>query len=173
MVVAPWPTTFKGVILAGISVGLVAGAVMALFTMIYAAFTGLGFLTPVRQMSAIIYGEAAMQGFAPVFVGALLHFANSIIFGFVFAAFFRYSTSLVASIAGIVYALLIWVTMTYVALPLFNALMSRTVRGMPFGWFLAHVLFGVTLGTAPVLVSRFSKPSSYPSVGPDREQRAA
>jgi len=173
MVAAPWPTTAKGVISGGISVGLLAGFVMALFTMMYAAVAGIGFLTPIRQMSAIIYGQTAMQGVAPLLVGALLHFASAMIFGLAFAAFLRYSTALVASVAGIVYALLIWVTTTFVILPLFNPLMSRTVREMPLGWFFAHVLFGITLGAAPLLVTRFSRPSTHHRAPDVRDLRAA
>lgn len=68
MVLAQRQTTSKGVILGGIIVGLLAGAVMALFTMVYAASAGVGFLTPLRQMSAVFYGQE-VQGFAPVLTG--------------------------------------------------------------------------------------------------------
>lgn len=107
-------------------------------------------------------------------LGALLLFANSIIFGVVFAAFFRYSTVLVAAVAGFAYASFIWVTMSYVMLPLLDTMLSRTMRErMPLGWFFAHAFFGISLGAAPLFVSRYSKPAGYPAGNHQTEQRAA
>lgn len=138
-----------GWILVGTIAGLLGGVVFIFFEMLVAKSTGSGALSPLRLISAIIFGQNALPP-APA-VGKVtviatsfaLHFVLSAVYGGVFGAF----TGLVGVLrdnrwvllaAALFFGLALWLVNFYV---LANLFFPWFTNANPLVQFFAHVLF--------------------------------
>ncbi len=138
---------------AGIVAGLLGGLAMAAWLMVFTWFTGRGVLTPLKLFGGLFYGRNALApGLGPAFWGLVAHLALSAALGVLFAAIFHREVAPLAEVASaIVYALLAWVLLTFVVLPVVNPLMREAVPSLSMAWFGAHVVYGGVLGVAQQL----------------------
>lgn len=142
----------------GAALGIVAGAVFALFEMIAAAAMGDGFWMPLRMIGAIVLGKEALEPSyslaGAVVVGLLVHMVLSALYGGVLGA-----VAASAPVLRIRPALVIASTLYGIGLWLFNFYVVTTFA---FEWFkdadptiqfVAHAFFyGTLLG---VLLAAF------------------
>jgi uncharacterized membrane protein YagU involved in acid resistance len=136
-----------GRLLRGVVGGVVAGIVFAGVTMWFADSTGGKADMPLRMISTIVKGDAAMAGgTTDPAVGVVVHVLLSALFGMVFALavpWFR-SNGTVA-VAGTVYGLLLYVVNFLVLTPL--AFTTFKGANQPFEVF-AHMVYGTLLSFA-------------------------
>lgn len=133
--------------------GMIAGALMGMWTMIVEAFlpSGTGFWSPMNFIAATVLrylqNVSASAGFdlAGVVVGVLGHMMNSIIFALIFAYLIapRIHSMMGEIVAGIVYGILIYVVMWYAVVPLIDPVMLN-LNSLVF--FIGHLIFGGVLG---------------------------
>ncbi|MGO9452736.1 MAG: hypothetical protein ACLQDV_17090 [Candidatus Binataceae bacterium] len=144
---------------AGIVAGIIGGILMIGTTVIYANVTGAGWDTPLKALGAFAYGlESYVAGPVPMLVGALIQLGFSIAVGIVFALFVSRATSTIATmIVGIVVGVAIWVAMDLTVLPYMNPTMASRMALMPLAYLMAHILYGIGLGTTPVFIRAFSR----------------
>jgi hypothetical protein len=85
--------------------------------------------------------------FWPVVIGALLHLAISAGWGVLFALMFYGLSRGLTVFAGLFWGLVVWVSMSYVLLPLLG--LSQQVRLIPVGGaVLSHLWFGLVIALA-------------------------
>jgi hypothetical protein len=144
---------------AGVVAGGIGSLLMLGFMMGYAQYKGAGLMTPLKALGAFVYGvEALVAGPEAMLMGALLQIGASIALGILFALFVsRRTSTLAAGFAGTVVGIIVWVAMELVVLPSENPTMAARVALMPLAYFVAHLLYGVGLGTTPVFVRTFTK----------------
>jgi hypothetical protein len=165
-------------VLVGVLGGLLAGMVMALTEMIY------GWASSVHSAwdapMAIWAWIAGLNHFGqpsnhvgPIILGLGGHLVNSMIAGVIFVALLtgtrmrtaaRMRNEVSAGVLGVAYVLLgvayglvLWVVMRYGILPLRDstkALFTTSMVSPQWVWWLAHGLFGITLGTVYAAASR-------------------
>ena len=148
--------------------GMVAALVMALFAMVWAAANGLGFYTPLYQVTAVVEPgplgvslREAAQGWrfyfevGPAAAGMAVHLGIGAGFGAVFALVARALRlrGLAAVAAGLAYGLAVGALMGLVVLPWAagETAGGQLVADAPrlLGWpvfVVEHVLYGLTLG---------------------------
>ncbi len=145
---------------AGIIAGIIGGILMTGFMMGYADVTGAGLTTPLKALGAFVYGiEAFVVGPEAMLIGAAIQIGPAIVLGILFALLFisRRTSVLVALIGGIIFAIVIWVAMELFVLPYENPTMAARMALVPPGYLIAHLLYGLGLGTTPAFVRTFSK----------------
>lgn len=159
----------------GIVVGLIAGLVMAMVAMIAGAtYLNRGFFTPLYMVAAPFTGsepvqqanQAAQAGdlfafFAgPAVVGMAIHMMWSAVWGVIFGFLARAlrARGMFAVGLGIVYGLAVMIVMSFVTLPVTQAVLggAPVVAEIPqrvgwATWTLVHVLFGMVLGLWPAV----------------------
>ena len=142
----------------GIVAGIIAGVVMAMFSMGYAGMMGMGFLTPLRLLAGPLYGVDALIGGAGVLlVGLMVHMMVSAMYGVIFAALVGRRTSGGAAAGwGLLYGAVVWAVMRYGVVPITDSTMNDRIPVMAGAFFFEHLLFGIVLGITPALVRRFS-----------------
>jgi hypothetical protein len=147
----------REVIGAGVVAGIIGGMLMAMIMMVATAAGGMGLLAPLRLIAATFYGKDAMAGGGPLLVGLMVHMMNSMVFGVIFAwiAGSR-RAALPALMAGVAFGIAIWAVTTFGGLPMLNPMMRERVAMMPVAWFIAHMAFGMGVGSAPGLRRRFA-----------------
>ena len=133
----------------GAAAGAIAGAVLSVFMTVMALVKGLDVWSSVfKGASAPFLGDAARQpGFdlVPVLVGALCHFAVSIVWGILFALLFYGVSKPATVLAGALWGVVVWVGMFYVVLPLVG--LADMAREAPVtAGILYHVVFGLAIG---------------------------
>jgi hypothetical protein len=168
-------TRLTKVLIIGAITGMIAGAVMAMVTMLATAtYLHMGFFTALYAIASPLTGQQTLmaslhQGvfyFAPGagLVGLVVHMMWSALFGMIFGLII-YATHLkgvLAVIGGMVYGVLVMLLMSYVVAPLVGAPnLLQMLGGLAFT--LGHLMFGLVLGLWPVLrpqdfVSRASRP---------------
>jgi hypothetical protein len=160
----------RSLVLAGVGVGILGAAVMAIFAMVASAtYHGTGFFTPMYHIAASILSPEAMMASAaeaqagnafyfvpiPGLVGLLLHMSVGAVFGAIFPLVGRvlgvHGRAWVG--LGIVYGIAVLLVMSFVGLPVAAALFGGgdPIANMPAmaGWWtfgIEHVLFGLVLG---------------------------
>jgi uncharacterized membrane protein YagU involved in acid resistance len=136
-----------GRLLRGALGGVLAGLVFAGVTMWFAHSTGGKADMPLRMISTIVKGDAAMAaGTTSPALGAVVHVALSALFGMVFAlAVPRFRTNGTVALAGTVYGLLLYVINFLVLTPLAFTVFRNA--NQPFEVF-AHLVFGTLLSFA-------------------------
>jgi hypothetical protein len=145
------------IIKAGVVAGIIGGMLMAMIMMVATAAGGMGLLAPLRLIAATFYGKDAMTGGGPLIVGLMVHMMNSMVFGVLFAWIAgRRLATLPALMAGVAFGVAIWAIMTFGGLPMLNPMMRESVAMMPVAWFIAHVAFGMGVGSAPALRRRIA-----------------
>jgi hypothetical protein len=142
---------------AGAVAGIIGGILMAMIMMMATAAGGIGLFAPLRLIAATFYGKDAMVGGGPLLVGLMGHMMNSMVFGVIFAWIARRRlAAFPALMAGVAFGVAIWAIMTFGGLPMLNPMMRERVAMMPVAWFIAHVAFGMGVGSAPGLRRRFA-----------------
>ena len=145
----------KEIVTGGVVAGIIGGMLMAMIMMMATAAGGMGFLAPLRLIAATFYGKNAMTGDGPLIVGLMIHMMNSIVLGMIFAWIAgRRLPAVQALMAGVAFSLAIWAVMTFGGLPMLNPIMRERVAMMPVTWFIAHLAFGMGVGSAPRLRRR-------------------
>lgn len=155
-------STWTRVGLLGAVAGIVAGLVMAVYAMMASAtFLHQGFFTPLYGIASPLVGPGAMKtsmmqgisfNFGPAMLGIMVHMLWSALYGVIFglivaAARLRGGFALVA---GLVYGLLVFLFMSYVALPIVGVASMPGMVGYP-SFIAEHLLFGAVLGLWPLL----------------------
>ena len=127
--------------------GVLAGLVFVGVTMWFAQSTGGKPEVPLRMISTIVKGDAAMAaGTTSAALGTLAHLLLSALFGMVFAlAVPRFRTNGTVALAGTAYGLLLYVVNFLVLSPL--AFTTFRMANQPFEVF-AHLAFGTLLSFA-------------------------
>ena len=156
-----------GVIIGVGSAGIVAGVVMAMAAMFYAAANGSGFFLPVRNIAATWYGRNALVGGAAVLlVGLVTHLGTSAFGGVVFAALPSSRKSATAALlGGLVWGVVVWAILSFAVMPWLNPTMyAGTVGREPVWWFVLHLIYGGMLVVTPGVVRRVSAQWPAPEV---------
>jgi hypothetical protein len=147
----------REIIGAGVVAGIIGGMLMAMIMMMATAAGGMGLLAPLRLIAATFYGKDAMTGGGPLIVGLMAHVMSSMVFGVIFTGIAgRRLAALPALMGGVAFGVAIWAVMTFGGLPLLNPMMRGRVAMMPAVWFVAHVAFGMGVGSAPALRRRIA-----------------
>lgn len=166
----------RSVIIGGGIAGVLAGIVMAMAAMLYAAANGSGFLSPVRSIAATWYGaEALVGGIGVLIVGLVTHLGNSAFWGALFAALPPPRKSAFAALlGGLVWGVVVWAIMSFTVMPWLNPTMhAGTVRMGGGWWFIFHLIYGGMLVVTPGLVRRVSARWPAAGVKPYPESRRA
>jgi hypothetical protein len=149
----------RGVIIGGGVAGILAGSVMAMAAMFYAAANGSGFFSPVRSIAATWYGPNALVGGAGVLIAGLVtHLGTSAFGGVVFAALpSSRKSAITALLSGLVWGVVVWAILSFAVMPWLNPTMyAGTVGREPGWWFVFHLFYGGMLVVTPGLVRRVS-----------------
>jgi hypothetical protein len=149
----------------GAVAGLLAGMIMALTEMIYgwASSAHSAWDAPMGIWAWLwglnYFGQPA-DHIWPIILGLGGHLVNSIILGVIFVvlvAAARLRNDALTIVLGVAYALVAWVIMRYGILPLRDStkeLFTTSMISPMWVWWVAHGLYGLTLGTAYVAVRR-------------------
>jgi hypothetical protein len=170
----------------GMVAGLIAGAFMFFVSMVLAAFTGGGFLTPFRYAGSIIMHDNALMAtpLLTMVAGAIVHAAASVLFGFLFGLVasgkqvfvhdqYR-GHPLLAALIGAFVGLLLWLVNIELVARFFYPWFAAYALPM----LLLHVFaFGAPLGLAYLWLRRRraelgQEPSGYPNQAPLTQQPA-
>jgi hypothetical protein len=134
--------------LAGIIAGLIAGIAMAMVAMMLMPMMGRGMWSPVKLMAGTLQGEAALEGgAATILLGMMIHMGMSAVLGVIFALIvgaLGWAGLWTLIVAGIVYALIVWVVNQYAILPVVDKVMAERMPPMAFA--VTHVVYGAVLG---------------------------
>lgn len=134
-----------------VGAGLIASAVMGMIEMIYETVVGAGFWSPMVFIGAtILRGLQSVQVPVPflfwgVVFGLAGHMMNSVIFGLIFTWITARTTLSRGGLllAGVIYALAIFVVTWYVVVPWIDPVMLK-LNGTVFA--ISHVMWGTALG---------------------------
>lgn len=132
----------------GFFCGLIGAASMAAVAIFFASFQG-DLWSPMKRVAATLFGEGAIGPgfrFGPVFLGLVLHLIVSVALGIFFVWLGGYLSVGGATAWGVIFSLSIWVILQFGLLPVINPWLAA-VPPIPFA--LAHVAFGISLGTYP------------------------
>jgi len=143
--VAPEP--LAGRVVRGVGGGVVSGVVFAAATMWFVASTGGPAVLPLRMISTIVLGDAAMgKGTTSPALGAVVHLVLSAAFGVAFGLVVRWlRTNGTVALAGVLYGLLLYlVNFQVLARLLFT---TFKMANQPFE-VVVHVVFGILLAFA-------------------------
>ncbi len=137
----------------GVVAGIIGGIVIAIVLVVSALVKGGDLWVPLKGAAApFLHERAAQPGFdaTAVALGAICHFAISIVWGVLFAALF-YGLSRGATVAaGVGWGIVVWAVMYYAVLPLAGLADHARATPVPTA-ILSHVVFGlaVALGFLP------------------------
>lgn len=141
------------VIKAGVVSGLIGGVLMAAYAMAAGVVLKQGAFAIPKLIGATFRGpEALLSGPGTIAWGIVLHLIVSAAFGVLFATLVRRDTPRPASmLAGIAFALGLFVMMMFVVVPVTNPVMANRVSMMIGTTLVMHLLYGIGLGLAPTL----------------------
>jgi hypothetical protein len=151
--------------LLGAVAGLIAGLMLALTQMIYgwASSAHSAWDAPMAIWAWIAglehFGQPANH-IGPILLGFAGHMVNSIVAGLIFVALLtalRVRNDALTFLAAVAYGLLLFLVMRYGILPLRDstkALFTTSLVSPQWVWWLAHAIFGITLGAVYVAVRR-------------------
>jgi hypothetical protein len=151
---SPYRVSWRTRLVAGIAAGILSTILMMGLMMTYSSMVGEGASMPLKALGALVYGvEALVAGPTAMLTGAGIQLGFSMVLGILFAVAMSVRPSVIlALLAGIVVGVAIWLTMELWVLPLWDPTMGARVALMPWVYFVAHVLFGVGLGTASIFL---------------------
>lgn len=140
---------------AGATAGVAAGVVMLAAFMVQAGVAGTGFFSPLRLIAATFFGPSALLGgFGVVLTGLIIHLAVSAGWGAIFGGFLTPRASAGATLfGGLIFGVVVWATMTLIALPLFNPTLAGRVSIISGWWLFFHLVYGGFLALAPRLAA--------------------
>ena len=143
--VAPEPLV--GRVVRGVVGGVVSGVVFIVATMWYSASTGGPAVMPLRMISTIVLGDAAMgKGTTSPALGVVVHLVLSAAFGVAFGLVVPWlRTNGTVALAGVVYGLVLYLVNFQVLARLFFT--TFKMANQPFE-VVVHVVFGILLAFA-------------------------
>ncbi|MBL8957608.1 MAG: hypothetical protein JNK82_42935 [Myxococcaceae bacterium] len=147
------------VIKAGAAAGVIGGLAMAVFAMGATTLLGQGPFAVPQLIGATFRGpEALLSGWGVIAWGVLLHLVTSAAYGTLFATLVRRDTPRgIATLAGVAFALGIFVLMMFVVVPVVDPVMASRAAMMVGTMLVMHVLYGVGLGLSPYFRRVFTK----------------
>jgi hypothetical protein len=144
---------------AGAIAGILAAILMTGSLMAYSEAIGAGVWMPLKTLAGLVYGvEALLAGSLAISTGAGIQLGFSVALGILFGlAVSRRTSVILALFAGLAIGIAIWAAMELYVLPFLDPTMEARIALMPVAYFVAHVLFGIGLGTTPLLVRALSR----------------
>ncbi|HUF52963.1 MAG TPA: hypothetical protein VMR52_04215 [Dehalococcoidia bacterium] len=130
--------------------GMLAGMMMAMFSMVVAEIDGYGFWAPPRAITAVFFGaENLGSGFEAdaVIGGVAIHMVLSMMFGIGFALMLaprQKVNAVVQVMIGMALGTVLWAVNTYVVAPVFEGNLFDEAMA-DWTWIAAHVIFGAAL----------------------------
>lgn len=131
--------------------GMLAGMMMAMFSMVVAELDGYGFWAPPRAITAVFFGtENLGSGFEAdaVIGGVAIHMALSMMFGAGFAVMLaplRKVNVVAQAMIGMAFGAGLWAVNTYIIAPIFEGNVFDEAMA-DWTWIVAHLVFGGVLG---------------------------
>ena len=137
----------RSVFATGTIAGVIAGALMILWSMSVAGVNGLGFWLPPKLIAGTFLGvNVIVYGAGTVIFGLFLHLLTAALWGMLFAALFRAGGVTFDLPIGVLYGVAVWAFMRYLILPWLDSTMSVRVAVVWWTFFLAHLFYGFVLG---------------------------
>lgn len=138
----------SGVAVAGMSAGILGGAVMGLFLVLAAAVNGFEPLSPLEAIGETFTDRDAPHG-SPAFLvyGIFLHLAVASLIAIVFLAMIPADlTTTCAAVTGMGFTVLVMALMSILILPAVNPELRDEMPALGGSWVIAHALYGLSLG---------------------------
>jgi hypothetical protein len=112
-----------------------------------------------QTLAGLVYGLGALiAGSLAITTGAGIQVGFSVALGILFGlATSRRTSKILALFAGVAIGIAIWAAMELYVLPFWDPILAARMALMPAMYFVAHVLFGIGLGTTPLLVWALSR----------------
>jgi hypothetical protein len=156
---------------AGAGAGLIGGVIVAMMEIAHGAAVGIGMLVPLKAASGLVYGAGATdRGISAMIVGVLVYLLVPLGLGAVFGVFVGRRFSVTTALAyGLVWGILIWAAVTWVALPRLNPPLAALAARYPAWWLLEHLVFGASLMLTPPIAHAVAG-SFRPMVLPPRSR---
>lgn len=131
-------------ILSGIIAGMIFGAFM-MFVVAPALHKPIG--APLNMIGSVYLGKSLLMHptGGSILLGFLMHMVDSAILGIIFAYIWRGigANKGLEIVGGLIYGILVWLVMTYIALPIVGSPMAKVTGG----WFVVgHLIFGLFVG---------------------------
>jgi hypothetical protein len=132
----------------GAIAGLIGGAVLSIFMVLMNITRGEDPWVPLKGAAYPILGPVVFEpGPAPlaIVLAVAIHFALSIGWGLLFGVFFYGLSKWATLLVSLVWGVVVWLVMFYVALPLVGAgdMVGDGPKAIPI---LEHMLFGLSVG---------------------------
>ncbi|MGC8488123.1 MAG: hypothetical protein ACP5QO_07865 [Clostridia bacterium] len=127
--------------------GLIGSVVMAMWAMMVAGATGMGFWAPVQLIAATWYGPAAMMHLTGgvIIAGLMTHMMMGAMLGIILAIAFQvipaFAPGRVRLVWGIVYGLVVWIVMQFAILKAVDPMMASKMT--PWAFAMGHMMFGL------------------------------
>jgi len=143
-------TAIRPAVIAAVA-GMLAGIMMAMFSMVIAELDGYGFWAPPRAITAVFFGTENLGGgfeADAVIGGVAIHMALSMMSGIGFAimlAPLQKVNALVQTMAGMAFGAALWAGNTYIVAPVFEGNVFDEAMA-DWTWIAAHLIFGAALG---------------------------
>lgn len=131
--------------------GMLAGMMMAMFTMVVAELDGYGFWAPPRAITAVFFGtEHLGSGFEAdaVIGGVAIHMVLSMMFGVglaIMLAPLKRVNVIGQIMVGMGFGAILWAVNTYVVAPIFEGNLFDEAMA-DWTWIIAHLIFGAVTG---------------------------
>jgi hypothetical protein len=164
----------REIIIAGALAGILGGLLMAVWGAFATAAKSLGWLAVPQMIGATFMSpDALLHPIALAVWGTVLHLLVSAAWGILFASLVRRETPPLASlIAGLAYAIGIFLLMAFVVVPVTNQVMADRTPMMLGNLFIMHLLFGVGVSIAPLLRRRLARADGHRHEGEREEYEA-
>jgi hypothetical protein len=131
--------------------GMLAGMMMAMFSMVVAELDGYGFWAPPRAITAVFFGPENLGGgfeADAVIGGVAIHMALSMMFGIGFAiilAPLKRVNAIGQIMVGMALGAVLWAVNTYIVAPAFEGNLFDEAMA-DWTWIVAHLIFGGVVG---------------------------
>jgi hypothetical protein len=149
---------------AGTVGGLLAGACMMAFAVLYFGATGRGYGLPPKLMAATFLGvDALIGGTAATIVGLAIHAFFSVLWSVLFASLISRRTHIAAALGwGLTYGFFVWAAMTWLVLPWANPTLYGRFRLFGNAWLVAHLIYGIASFAIVPLLRLFPRTGEGP-----------
>jgi len=143
-------STIVPLVIGGVA-GMLAGVMMAMFSMVVAELDGYGFWAPPRAITAVFFGTEHLGGgfeADAVIGGVAIHMVLSMMFGVGFAVMLsplRKVNVLAQTMIGMGFGAVLWAVNTYLIAPVFEGNVFDDAMA-DWTWIAAHLIFGGALG---------------------------
>lgn len=134
--------------LGGSIAGIGGGLAMIIVAVLLSAAMGHDVWREPREIAVLLFGAAAQSGWAPIFVGTIIHFIIAALFGAIFGIISRRLLGLPSDygaqvLAGLIYGMALWVLAYFIVLPIVNPALLDTYAP---SFLIQHLVYGVVTG---------------------------